>query len=146
MTQPIISTRSALEPGHDVEITSYGVLHGEPPALRGLEAVEVDLTTALRNPHHDPAMRQLTGLDQVVYDHVMATEGAAAIVEGAVDEVTYQLGQAGVLDGPVEVLVFCKGGRHRSVSVAIALRAALAERGVQAGLTHRDVAKPVVQS
>ena len=129
-----------------IEITTYGVLHGEPPAARYNRApIEIDLTTALRNPHHDPAMRELTGLDQVVYQHVMDTEGARELLEDALDRIALASQQTSPLE-PVEVHVYCKGGRHRSVSIGRSLAETLTSWHCQVTLTHRDVAKPVVQS
>ena len=125
-----------------VTITTFGVLHGHAPAARDpRRVVSIDLTHALRNPFDDPAMRELTGFDQVVFEHVMSTPGAAEIVADAVDQVLAYLEDA---DTPVDVLSFCKGGRHRSVSVARAIQARLAEHGISADVIHLDVRKPVV--
>ncbi|MGI8313446.1 RapZ C-terminal domain-containing protein [Saccharopolyspora hattusasensis] len=38
--------------------------------------ITLDARRHLRNPHRDPAMRYLTGLDARVRDHVLATPGA----------------------------------------------------------------------
>ncbi len=145
MTTPTVSYRpAAARP--DVEITTYGVLHGERPAIRyGHGVVEIDLTTALRNPHQDPAMRYRTGLDQDVYEHVMATDGAAEIVREAAEAVA-DWAEAAMGTAPVEVHSYCKGGRHRSVAVARALAEALTDLGLTVAVTHRDVHKPVVQA
>ncbi|MFB7672224.1 hypothetical protein ACFC26_12490 [Kitasatospora purpeofusca] len=76
---------SLIAPHVRVEITSYGVLHQDPPSG---DALTLDLTTALRNPPEDPAVREVmiasTGLDQVVHDYVLATPGALEIVERTV--------------------------------------------------------------
>lgn len=129
---------------HRVQITSFGVLHGPAPErlFPGVAPVEVDVTTALRNPHDDPAMRYRTGLDADVYEHIMATPGATGILDGALAELLarFDAGQE-----VVEVLSYCRGGRHRSVALARALGAALIERGVDVDTVHRDVAKPVIQ-
>ncbi len=127
-----------------VLITSYGTLHGDAPEpfFHGMAPVQIDVTTALRNPHDDPAMRHQTGLDADVYEHVLATPGAADIIEDALAEI---LGRFEDGQEAVEVHAYCRGGRHRSVALARALDTALAGRGIETDTVHRDVDKPVVQ-
>ena len=128
----------------NVLITSYGVLHA--PAPEG-DALTVDLRTALRNPHHDPAMRQLTGLDEPVRAHVLATPGAWDIIDRTVSRVLAMLGYAPTgHTAPLPVHTFCQGGRHRSVAIAEAVAAELRDCGITVQVTHRDVTKPVVQN
>jgi RNase adaptor protein for sRNA GlmZ degradation len=127
-----------------VLITSYGVLHGVPPAPRHhAMPVEVDLADALRNPHDDPGMRYLTGLDPKVAAHVMTTPGATDYRDQAVHEIQVRI-SLGV--DPVEVFVYCRGGRHRSVAMAEAIGSALSARAVRVTIEHRDIDKPVVQA
>lgn len=123
-----------------VIITSFGELHGSAPRAR--RPIEVDLSRALRNPHRDPQMRYLTGMDRAVRDHVMSTPGARGYVDDTVERVTRRLAES---SGPVEVHVWCRGGRHRSVSIAEETAARLRASGVQATVEHRDIDKPVVQ-
>ncbi|OZM69914.1 hypothetical protein CFN78_28230, partial [Amycolatopsis antarctica] len=105
----------------------------------------VDVRELLRDPHVDPGMRQLTGRDEVVRDRVLATPGAAELVEH-VAAATLTL--ARVADQRlrlVRVSVGCAGGRHRSVVLAdaIAERVALTDdRSV--AVVHYDLARPVV--
>lgn len=125
-------------------ITTYGVLHGTAPASTPTAAVILDLTTALRNPHHDPAMRYLTGLDDAVRDHVLTTPGAEQIITDTAERITTAL--ANTEPGtPVHAQVYCQGGRHRSVAVAEQLGARLRGAGITVHVHHRDVDKPVVQ-
>ena len=128
----------------EVVITTFGVLHGEAPSG---DALTVDLRHALRNPFDDPAMRELTGFDQVVREHVLETEGAQDIIGDALGRIQAALTWARGWHDPriVEVHVFCKGGRHRSVAVGQELCRSLTEDfGIGAEITHRDVDKPVV--
>lgn len=116
-----------------INITTFGILHGGEPASSN--PVRVDLTVALRNPADDPAMIEMTGLDARVRDHVMNTPGARQILDQAIADI-----EAAAKNGDVDVLVFCRGGRHRSV----AMGEELADRfGVRAA--HRDVHKAVVR-
>src|SRR5580700_4110560 len=125
--------------GGEVEITSYGVLRGKPEG----DAYVVDLSNALRNPHEDPRMRYMTALDPEVYAHVMLTPGALDLAAQATARLL-ALVRAG--DGtPVRAHFACRGGRHRSPSLASAVALALWREGVTVHLTHRDIDKPVVQ-
>lgn len=125
-------------------ITTHGVLHGQAPEG---DAYAIDLRTALRNPHNDPAMRQMTGLDQAVFDHVMATPGAEKIVADAVSRIASDLTHWSNPRGLIcFVQVFCKGGRHRSVAIAEEVADRLYELGFGVEVEHRDIAKPVVQA
>lgn len=124
-----------------VRITSYGVLHGPAPTPDAA-LVEVDLSAALRNPHHDPSMKYKTGLDEDVRKHVLSTDGAAQIIDQALGRVSRALETT----TPVEVHTFCRGGRHRSVAIAEEIAERLRDQGVQVEVVHRDVDKPVVQA
>lgn len=120
-----------------ITITSFGYGHGAAPELD----VELD-ARPFRNPHHDPAMRQMTGHDEPVRRHVLATPGVADEVHAAVrrvrELVTTEPGRE------VRVGVGCVGGRHRSVAMATEIANAVAE-DLAVRLVHRDVAKPVIQ-
>ncbi|MET8624695.1 RNase adapter RapZ [Kitasatospora sp. NPDC004669] len=133
-----------IAPHTRVEITSYGVLHQDPPLG---DALTLDLTTALRNPPEDPEVREVmlhaSGLDQVVYDYVLATPGAVEIAERTVLRV---LAQAAALPGwPVALHVYCRGGKHRSVVLARKAGELLRDVGADVGVTHRHVHLPVVE-
>ncbi|MGW4806417.1 RapZ C-terminal domain-containing protein [Kitasatospora sp. NPDC004272] len=128
-----------------VEITSYGVLHQDPPLG---DALTLDLTTALRNPPEDPEVREVmlrsSGLDQVVYDYVLDTAGALAIAERTVERV---LAQAAALSGETVLLhVYCQGGKHRSVALARKVGELLRALGADVSETHRHVHLPVVET
>ncbi|MFE4356118.1 MULTISPECIES: RapZ C-terminal domain-containing protein [Streptomycetaceae] len=127
------------------EITTFGTLHQDPPLG---DALTVDLTTALRNPPEDPAVREQmirsTGLDQHVLDYVLATPGAREIVERTVRRA---LAQHTALPGEtVRIHVYCRGGRHRSVSVGREAGRLLQELGAAVTVTHRHVHLPVKET
>ncbi len=100
----------------------------------------------LPNPHYDPALRPLTGLDPKV---------VAAVNEGgALDEfyakldplLDYLLPQY-LAEGKSHLLVGigCTGGRHRSVAIVEGLAARYANWGggaYQVEVLHRDIEKP----
>ncbi|MBR8745145.1 RNase adapter RapZ [Nocardiopsis sp. MG754419] len=124
-----------------VAITTYGVLHGAPPAG---DMLTVDLSRALRNPHHDPAMRFKTGLDTEVNDHVLATPGADEIIDRTIDRIEAARNYGAMHGEITEVGIYCKGGRHRSVAIAEAVAMELRARGIRTEIEHRDITKPVV--
>ncbi|MEU9888064.1 RNase adapter RapZ [Sphaerisporangium sp. NPDC051011] len=126
----------------EVVVESFGYGHGPAPEAD----LTIDARRHLRNPHHDPAMRHLTGLDEAVRVHVLATPGAAGQVGNAVLFVWCLLFDLpGDHDEPVKVAVGCAGGRHRSVAMAEAIAAGFREVGVVTVVRHRDVGKPVIQ-
>lgn len=118
-------------------VISFGYGHAESPT------VDVTVDARLyRNPHHDPAMRYLTGLDEAVHLHVLGTPGVReAIADAAASAV-----ELARLQPEIRVGVGCVGGRHRSVSMAIEIAASLTAAGVTTQVEHRDVDKPVLTS
>jgi UPF0042 nucleotide-binding protein len=118
-------------------IISFGYLHGAPPVA--------DLVTDLRpytDPHVDPAMRKLTGLDAAVIQRVHATPGIPEeILRLTVAAVRYTKGGRSAT-----FAIGCAGGRHRSVVVANTVAALLAREvtPVATTVSHRDLSKPVV--
>jgi UPF0042 nucleotide-binding protein len=134
-----------------VLITTYGSLHGAPPRSAPFAVLALDLRHSLRNPFDDPAMRELTGLDPVVRDHVLNTDGADAILADTTGRLMALLDWSDRKnaqtdrDDQVTLHVFCKGGRHRSVAVAEEIAATLRSAEISVGVEHRDVTKPVIQ-
>ncbi|MFF4417453.1 ATPase [Streptosporangium sp. NPDC001559] len=127
----------------EVEIVSFGYGHDAPPQAD----LTWDVRTSLRDPHVDPAMRQMTGLDKAVQEHVLATRGAISGVRGFASAA---LGMRVALDTPdrrrpVQIAIGCVGGRHRSVALAEAVADVLRRIHVTAAVTHRDVHRPLIQ-
>lgn len=123
----------------DVEITSFGYLHGPVPAAH----LTFDLREHFRDPHVDPTLKYLTAQDEAVRKAVLSTDGIPALIEAAAHAVNaYVMGVSG---GAVRVATGCAGGRHRAPSVALALAERLDDMGLQVVVHHRDLAKPVVE-
>ncbi len=120
-----------------VRIISFGYGHGPAPRAD----LTLDVRDSLHNPHHDPALRTMTGLDEQVAEHVRAMSGARSIISGAavLASVQHQLGGR-----DVTVAFGCVGGRHRSVALAEDLAASLRRRRIPVQVEHRDVAKPIL--
>ena len=104
---------------------------------------EADLVFDVRflvNPHYEPALRPLSGLD----------DGVAEMVAGDADFPVFFNGLTNLL-GPLlprynlegksylTIAVGCTGGRHRSVFVAEKLANWARGRGIPVGLEHRDL-------
>ncbi len=125
-----------------VNLVSFGFRHGTPHNLELL----FDLR-CLPNPYFEAHLRAGSGLEADVANYVLESERGANLFGRIVDLVGYLLplydeeGKAYLTIG-----VGCTGGRHRSVAVACALAAALKERGREANLEHRDVARAVPAS
>ncbi|CAM06179.1 UPF0042 nucleotide-binding protein [Saccharopolyspora erythraea NRRL 2338] len=119
-------------------ITSFGYLHGPAPEATAV----IDLRNHLRDPHVDPAFRQLTGFDLAVHDKVLAAPGAANM-RVALAELAAALLHTGS-EKLVTIALGCAGGRHRSVVLANDLANVMRVCGWQGELEHRDIDKPVI--
>src|SRR5690606_21176738 len=119
-------------------ITTYGTLHGAAPAG---DALQVDLTRALHNPHANPDMRYLTGLDPEVRQHVLTTPGADRIVALNVDRIRALATVHSMQWQPqlTRVHIACRGGRHRSVAIAEEIARQLRDEGLEVEVQHRDM-------
>lgn len=125
-----------------VTVESFGYLHGPAPRAH----LTLDLRELLYNPHTDPAMRELTGLDPAMRKHVLDTLGARGILSAAVRMVEALLSIQEPQGRPVRVTFGCAGGRHRSVVMAEELFRILAFRALRPEVLHRDILRPVVNA
>jgi RNase adaptor protein for sRNA GlmZ degradation len=121
-------------------VVSFGYGHNEQPTAD----VTVDVRDWFRDPHIDPAMRAMTGLDPRVHLKVVDTPGVHDLIQAT-------LGVAEVLlnldTHSVTVAFGCVGGRHRSVVLANELAA----RAFTAGwhpveVSHLHVERPVLDT
>lgn len=110
----------------DVVVSSFGYLHGGPPAGA---AVVVDVRVVLRDPHVDPGFGELTGRDPAVVARMLATPGARGLVDGVVRSAAALLAAPRGGVGPVRIAFGCAGGRHRSVVLADAVADSLTAGG-----------------
>ncbi|WP_431910117.1 RapZ C-terminal domain-containing protein [Amycolatopsis thermoflava] len=118
------------------EIRSFGYLHSPPPPA----TITVDLRECLRDPHVDPALRELTGHETPVRYAVFNTRGAT----GLIAHLTMLVSGLLEVSIPVSLSVGCGGGKHRAVVVAEEVAARLRLAGWPVQLHHRDVHLPVV--
>ncbi|MFM1975153.1 MAG: hypothetical protein RL524_1140 [Actinomycetota bacterium] len=120
-----------------INVLSFGYKYGIP--------VDADLVLDCRfipNPHWVPELRPKSGLDDAVYNHVLASEGVSDFVKAYVDVVEKMI--PGYLrEGKkyVTIAIGCTGGKHRSVSIAREIASHLNDYEVSAHATHRDVGR-----
>jgi RNase adapter protein RapZ len=125
-----------------ITFMSFGFKHGPPR--------DADLLFDVRflpNPHYEPRLRPLTGVDPRVVEFV-ARDGRLAEFYGLLEPLLdYLFGQY-VAEGKSHLLVAigCTGGRHRSVAIAEHLAERYGRRAdVLVAVNHRDSGKPPEQ-
>jgi len=128
--------------GVTVTVSSFGFARGVPPAA--------DLVFDMRfldNPHWVPELRERTGLDAPVGEHV-ESDPAFAPAFARIRDLLVELLPRYAAQGKtyVNVAVGCTGGRHRSVYMAEKLAAALREAGFAPTVLHRNLASPGTES
>ncbi|MEU9870673.1 RNase adapter RapZ [Actinomadura sp. NPDC048021] len=123
----------------EVRVTTFGYLHGAPPADAH---VVLDLRHHFRDPHAVRGLRNLTADDAKVRAAVLNTPGIRPLIDATAATALAYL--AGPSAGPLSVAVGCAGGRHRAATVGRILAAVLADLGIAATVAHRDLHRPVV--
>ena len=94
----------------------------------------------LSNPHWQPELRPLTGLDRAVQTFVQADERFAEFFQRVRDLMLFLL-PAYIAEGKSHLAVGfgCTGGQHRSVTMAELMALALAEAGWPVSIRHREL-------
>jgi UPF0042 nucleotide-binding protein len=121
-----------------VTFMSFGFKHGPPR--------EEDLAFDVRflaNPHYEPELRELTGLDEAVVEYI-ARDGRLEQLYIRLHALLDFLLPQYVAEGKAHLVIGigCTGGRHRSVAIA----EHLAERyrdndDLEVAVAHRDIDK-----
>ena len=118
-----------------VSLVSFGFRYGTPQAVELLFDMRF-----LPNPYFEEHMRDLTGREAVVADHVLDSSRGREFLLRLKDFISYVLplyddeGKAYVTIG-----IGCTGGRHRSVAITEALAVWLNDLGREVNVDHRDV-------
>lgn len=121
-----------------VSVLSFGFKYGIPE--------DADLVFDVRflpNPYYVDELKRKTGQDQDVQDYVMQSEDAKVFLEKLKDMIDFLMPRY-VAEGKNQLVIAvgCTGGKHRSVTIANALYAALEEKpeyGLR--IEHRDIMK-----
>jgi len=115
---------------------SFGFKHGPPR--------EEDLAFDVRflaNPHYDPALRELTGLDRQVVEYI-ARDGRLEQLYARLEALLDFLLPQYVAEGKAHLVIAvgCTGGRHRSVAIAEHLSERYRGReDLDVAVAHRDI-------
>ncbi len=120
-----------------VTVYSFGFKYGLPP--------DCDIVMDVRflpNPHYDPVLRPLTGLDVPVREFVLSKPETMIFLERwlpLLDDVV----PGYVLEGKHHLAIGlgCTGGMHRSVALAEATATHLRARGYHVAVSHRDIGR-----
>ena len=128
----------ATQEGRELVLTvlSFGFKLG-PPA----EADLVFDVRFLKNPHFDPRLRRLTGLDPRIVRFLKRAPGTVEFQAKLTDFLTFVIPKY-VAEGKayLTIGIGCTGGRHRSVMIARELAQELDQiEGVTVRLRHRDL-------
>lgn len=125
--------------GLAVGLLSFGYKFGLP-----LEADFVLDARFLANPYYVEELRERSGLDPEVRDHVLGQPGATRFIDLVGELLDFAV--PAFLDegrGRLTVAVGCTGGRHRSIVLVEELAARLRAAGVGAvSVFHRDLDQP----
>ena len=126
-----------------VNVLSFGYKFGLP--------VDADLVMDCRfipNPHWNPELRAMNGLDKQVSEAVLNAESVGEFLEKYLS-LFNSLGQGYLREGKkyITLAIGCTGGKHRSVAVAEELAKRIngsaidAEHSVSAHAIHRDLGR-----
>ena len=125
-----------------VTVLSFGFKYGIP--------ADADLVFDVRflpNPYYVDELRPLTGLDDEVFNYVMASDTAKAFADKLEDMIRFLIPNY-ISEGKHQLIISigCTGGKHRSVTLANALYQRLEqseEYGVR--IEHRDIGKDAIR-
>ena len=123
-------------PAPAIALVSFAYRNGLPP-----EADIVFDVRFLANPHYEPDLASLTGLDKAVAAFVEADPAFAPFFEALTAFLAVVLPRYRA-EGKsyLTIAIGCTGGRHRSVFVVDRLAARMAGEGHKAAASHRDLA------
>ena len=126
-----------------VNVLSFGYKYGIP--------VDADLVVDCRfiaNPHWDPELRPLTGLDSEVSERVLGTENVQDFLE-KYQSLFETMASGFFREGRkyLTLAIGCTGGKHRSVAIAEELsrlfnvRGVVGDQRIEATAIHRDLGR-----
>ncbi len=127
----------AASPGLTISLVSFSYAAGLPP-----EADLIFDARFLRNPHYDPHLRPLSGLDQEVGSFIEQDSDFAAYFYKVLNLIEFLLPRF-VQEGKkyATICIGCTGGQHRSVYMIEKLSTPLTQAGWRVGVIHREAAK-----
>ena len=125
-----------------ISVLSFGFKYGIP--------ADADLVFDVRflpNPYYVDELRPLTGLDDEVFNYVMASDTAKAFADKLEDMIRFLIPNY-ISEGKHQLIISigCTGGKHRSVSLANELYRRLSnakDYGIR--IEHRDLEKDAIR-
>lgn len=126
----------------NLRVLSFGYGHGDLPDEVKRADITVDVRDWFRDPHVDPSLREMTGLDRAVIDKVLATWGVTRFIATLGHLAVNLMRQR---KRTVIVAVGCVGGRHRSVVIAAEVVRYCARYGYRTEVEHLHVDRPVIR-
>ena len=118
-----------------VSVTSFGYKYGVPS--------EADLVFDVRflpNPNFVPSLKKLSGNHAPVVKYMRRQKDTGAFLKHLRAFLDYVIPRyIGEGKSYLTIGIGCTGGRHRSVMIANALGAALADKGYKVKIRHRDL-------
>jgi UPF0042 nucleotide-binding protein len=118
-----------------VQVSSFSFKRGVPR-----DADIVFDVRFLKNPHYDPALKDLTGLDALVGSYIETDPGFASFFDH-LQQLLVPLLPRYLAEGKhyLTIAIGCTGGQHRSVYVTQKLSACLAKSGYFVTSKHREL-------
>lgn len=117
-----------------LQLESFGFKNGLPNDADLVFDVRV-----LPNPHWDPALRPLTGLDQPIIDFLQQHQASHDMLDDISSFIQRWLPAFAHSDRSyVTVAIGCTGGRHRSVFMVEQLAKRLRDQGIPLQVRHRE--------
>lgn len=117
---------------------SFGYLYGLPE-----HADTVIDTRGLRNPFYIPELKEKTGLDREVRDYIFSFRETAEYLDAVLQMLRIRLRLCAQWDSPLRhpltIAIGCSGGRHRSVTMTLAIAEALKKEGYTVEIIHREL-------
>lgn len=121
-----------------ITLMSFGYLHGLPEA-----ADTVIDTRGLKNPFYVPELKEKSGLDKEVRDYIFSFPETQIYLDAVTEMLRIRLELYKQWDSPLRhpltIAVGCTGGRHRSVTMTLALADKLRNLGCEVEVIHRDM-------
>lgn len=116
-----------------LNILTFGYKYGKPPVCDMIIDVRF-----LPNPYYVDELRDKTGNDDDVYNYVMSSEEAVKYIKKIKEDILEYAKKEKKM--PL-VGIGCTGGRHRSVTIARALKECFLTEEYTVNLKHRDIDK-----
>lgn len=121
-----------------ITLMSFGYLHGLPA-----NADTVIDTRGLKNPFYVPELKEKSGLDKEARDYIFSFPETKEYLDAVTEMLRIRLQLFKQWDSPLRhpltIAVGCTGGRHRSVTMTLALADRLRTMGYAVTVCHRDL-------